>query len=656
MSSVEETTDEPMIVRAMDAGGFIRVNASFQAKVGFGATELAEKPLLDWIDPGDRELVQAALENGEKAFCARHMTRDGSALPLRMQVAKRGEDLFVLGRCAGVHAQPELSEGRSAEVTVLSTLDTIARIIEEQNPGYKCSILLVAEGRFVSGAGPSLPKDYNAAIDGYAVGPNVGSCGTAIFWNVPVIVDDIQADPLWAPFAELAQEAGVAACWSHPFTSTDGQVLGALALYASEPCAPTPAQLGQLKAAARMTGLAVERGRAEEELRVKRKRELELEAQLQQAEKMESLGVLAGGVAHDFNNQLQPILGYTDLLMDELEDGKQLDYVESILQAVEHSSRLVSDLLIFSRKGQLAKSTPIDIHKTLAEVAALLDHSIKKNVKIHQHLNANESITEGDPTQMQNMILNIALNANDAMPDGGDLVFRTDIVELQDTAMLAFSPPAGSYIHIQISDTGTGMDEETRQRIFEPFFTTKEAGKGTGMGLASVYGAVEKQKGTISMESTVGMGTTFSIYLPLSGASALAGVSAKSREVQHGTGRILLVDDDRAVRRFAKIALVNLGYEVTEATNGKEAVSIFEKDWKEIDAVLLDISMPEMDGPDAFHAMREINPEVKVILCTGYDTTSKAHDLLAEGVMAFLEKPYARAEMAEKLAHVLSTG
>jgi CheY-like chemotaxis protein len=257
---------------------------------------------------------------------------------------------------------------------------------------------------------------------------------------------------------------------------------------------------------------------------------------------------------------------------------------------------------------------------------------------------------------MQNMILNIALNANDAMPNGGDLAFRTDIVELQDTAMMAFSPPSGPYIHIQISDTGTGMDEETRQRIFEPFFTTKEAGKGTGMGLASVYGAVEKQKGTISMESTVGLGTTFSIYLPLSSASVRAGVSAKSREAERGTGRILLVDDDRAVRRFAKIALVNLGYDVTEATNGKEAVSIFEKDWQKIDAVLLDISMPEMDGPDAFYAMREINPEVKVILCTGYDTTSKAHDLLAEGVMAFLEKPYARAEIAEKLAHVLSAG
>ena len=171
MSGVEEIPDGPMIVRAMDAGQFIRANASFQARVGFGTTELAEKPFLDWIDPGDRGLVRAALENGEKAFLARHMTRDGSALPLRIQVAKRGEDLFVLARCAGVPAQSESFEESAGEVTVLSTLDAIARIVEEQNPGYKCSIFLVAEGRFVSGAGPSLPNDYNAAIDGYAVGP-----------------------------------------------------------------------------------------------------------------------------------------------------------------------------------------------------------------------------------------------------------------------------------------------------------------------------------------------------------------------------------------------------------------------------------------------------------------------------------------------------
>ena len=256
-----------MIVRAMDKGQFVRVNDSFKARTGFDAAELAEKPFLDWIVPGDRASVQAALDRGEKSFLARHATQDGHALLLRIQVERHVEGFYFLGRCATVPAQPESNQPGPAGATMSGTLDAIARIIEEQNPGFKCSILLVDQGRFVFGAGPSLPDDYNAAVNGYAIGPTVGSCGTAIFWNTPVIVEDIQADPLWAALAALAKKAGVAACWSHPFVSSSGKVLGALAFYAPAPCAPTAEQLSRLKAAARITGLAVERGRAEEELR-----------------------------------------------------------------------------------------------------------------------------------------------------------------------------------------------------------------------------------------------------------------------------------------------------------------------------------------------------------------------------------------------------
>jgi PAS domain S-box-containing protein len=251
----------------MGKGKFVRINDSFKAKAGFDASDLAEKPFLDWIDPRDRMIVQAALANNERLFCARHITRDGNTLQLRIQLAEHEDGLFVLGRCAKFPTQLESDAARSAEATVSGTLDATARIIEEQNPGYKCSILLVADGHFVFGAGPSLPEEYNAAVDGYAVGPTVGSCGTAIFWNTPVIVEDIQADPLWAPLAALAKKAGVAACWSHPFVSSSGNVLGALALYSPEPRSPTAEQLSLLKAFARITGLAVERGRAEEELK-----------------------------------------------------------------------------------------------------------------------------------------------------------------------------------------------------------------------------------------------------------------------------------------------------------------------------------------------------------------------------------------------------
>ena len=183
MSEVDEKADAPMIVRAMDIGKFVRVNDSFKVKVGFDAAELAEKPFLDWIDPRDRTIVQAAFENNERSFFARHITRDGNTLQLQIQQAKHEDGHFVLGRYSRLPTQLVSDEARSAEATVSGTLDAIARIIEEQNPGYKCSILLVADGRFVFGAGPSLSAEYNSAVNGYAIGPTVGSCGTCLLYT-----------------------------------------------------------------------------------------------------------------------------------------------------------------------------------------------------------------------------------------------------------------------------------------------------------------------------------------------------------------------------------------------------------------------------------------------------------------------------------------
>ncbi|MCP5352176.1 MAG: PAS domain-containing protein [Chromatiales bacterium] len=295
--------DDPMIVRAMGKGQFVRVSDAFKARTGFDVAELAGKPFLDWIAPGDRARVQAALDNGETSFSAGHITRDGRTLPLHMEVAKQGDGFYVLGRSVPTTAQPEADQPSAAEATMAGTLDAIARIVEEQNPEFKCSILLVDQGRFVFGAGPSLPDEYNAAVNGYAVGPNVGSCGTAIFWNTPVIVSDIQADPLWAPLAGIAKRAGVAACWSHPFVSSSGKVLGALAFYATEPRTPTPRQLSHLRAAARITGLAVERGRAEEAL------------------------IRAEAATHAARNQLQAILNaMPDLLFEVDVEGRVLEY------------------------------------------------------------------------------------------------------------------------------------------------------------------------------------------------------------------------------------------------------------------------------------------------------------------------------------------
>jgi PAS domain S-box-containing protein len=262
--------DPPMIVRATAPNGYVRVNASFQAAVGFCPAELAEKPLLEWIELVDRTQVQELLAAGEGCCVARHLVKSGGSVALSWRM--RADETMVLGLSAP--SAPLLDrESDSGMIddreTVSATLATIARILEEQNPGYMCSILLLDKASRVvtGGAGPSLPAHYNEAVEGLRIGPTVGSCGTASFWNIPVIVEDIQSDPLWRDLAPLARKTGVNACWSHPFSSRDGRILGAVALYYPERRAPTAEQMSRLRTAARMTGLAVERGRAEEALR-----------------------------------------------------------------------------------------------------------------------------------------------------------------------------------------------------------------------------------------------------------------------------------------------------------------------------------------------------------------------------------------------------
>ena len=239
----------------------------------------------------------------------RHRTSDGASLLLDLRIRHQGEGPVVLGRCVESCAKTASGEEADVDATVKGTLHKIAGIVEEQNPGYKCSILLVAHGRFVKGAGPSLPDNYNDAIDGYAIGPTVGACGTAIYWNVPVIVEDIQRDPLWVPFAELAKKAGVGACWSHPFATKGGRVLGALALYSPEPRAPTAEQISALRAAAQLTGLAVERGRAEEELRSAN----EVKARFM------------ANMSHEIRTPLNALIGITDSLQEAQEVTPQSD-------------------------------------------------------------------------------------------------------------------------------------------------------------------------------------------------------------------------------------------------------------------------------------------------------------------------------------------
>ena len=378
----------------------------------------------------------------------------------------------------------------------------------------------------------------------------------------------------------------------------------------------------------------------------------ELEVRLRHSEKLDAIGQLAGGVAHDFNNQLGAILGYAEMLVNEISDPLLQRHAIGIMKAATRSSDLTKMLLAFARKGKYV-SVSVNVHSVVMEVVSLLSRIIDKRIEIREFLDADPNTTSGDPTQLQNAILNIAINARDAMPSGGILSFSTTIVDLEEKAF-NFEIPAGRYIQVSVTDTGIGMSEEIKRHLFEPFFTTKEVGKGTGLGLAAVYGTVKNHGGAISVYSEEGHGTCFKIYLPLLSGKLEIEQKPVEPAQPRASARILIVDDEELLRDMASQMLKKLGYDVLTAKDGREALAIYSDSWKTIDLVILDMVMPKMGGRDTFIAMRRINKEVKALLASGYSIGDEAQAILDEGVICFLQKPFTSADLSRKVIEALN--
>ncbi len=376
------------------------------------------------------------------------------------------------------------------------------------------------------------------------------------------------------------------------------------------------------------------------------------EERMLQAEKINALGQLAGGVAHDFNNQLSIILGYCEMLEQQLQESDPKRFVRNILTATQRSAALTKNLLAFARKGQYQK-TPVNIHRILAETTEMLERSLDKKIVIVQDLKAHAPVTLGDPSQLQNALLNLAINARDAMPNGGVLTFSTENVLRADLNGAAHSNDlnADEYIRINVRDTGTGMSDEVQRHLFEPYFTTKPVGKGTGMGLASVYGTVKNHKGAVQVHSQLGRGTTFKVYLPVERDTAAA-LPPKIKNVRSLKKlRILLVDDEEIVRSMLSYTLSSRGHMVREAFNGRDAVEIYKRHWNEIDLVILDMIMPEMNGSETFREMKKLNPRIKALVSSGY-SQEEVQAILDEGVTGFIEKPFEQHRLDALLERV----
>jgi PAS domain S-box-containing protein len=382
----------------------------------------------------------------------------------------------------------------------------------------------------------------------------------------------------------------------------------------------------------------------------------EMQARLFQAQKMESVGRLAGGVAHDFNNLLQAMSGNIQLLlMKRTGNHPDANRLKSVAGTIDRAARLVRQLLLFGRKAEI-KRERVDLNREVGEAAAILERTIPKMIRIELDMDESIRPIHADPVQVEQVLLNLGGNAADAMPRGGRLLLRTR------NAVIGTGAPGadrdirpGRYVLLSVADTGTGMDPETAKHVFEPFFTTKEIGKGTGLGLASVFGIVKGHGGEISCESEPDKGTTFSVFWPAMESDSVAPrVESPSKcSPERGEECVLVVDDEETIRELTAEMLVLQGYTVLLADSGEQALAVYAKESASIDLVILDLNMPGMGGLRCLRELRKRNPDVRVLVASGYSVQAEAREVMRAGAAGFIGKPYRHAELLERIRDVL---
>ncbi len=379
------------------------------------------------------------------------------------------------------------------------------------------------------------------------------------------------------------------------------------------------------------------------------------EQQLLQSQKMEAIGRLAGGVAHDINNILGAIMTTASMIrLEAIETEQDPENAKTILLACKKGCDLTRNILGFARKGKYVK-TAVRLNSVIRGVESLLKRTISKRIKINTRMEDELRLIEADSSQIEHALMNVCINAADAMQNGGTLTIATDNVELLGRRHDGTGLPPGDYVRLSVTDTGVGMDKPTLDKVFEPFFTTKPKGEGTGLGLSMVYGVIENHQGTVTIDSQPQRGTTVTFFIPsiASQARSLPTRDSILPPSETGQGGILIIDDEEMIRRSQQRVLEKLGYTVLVAENGKEALEIYREHKSEIGLVILDQIMPVMDGFETFPRLRSINPQVKVLLCSGYAKDEKIDALLENGASGFLQKPFDLSVLSEEVANAM---
>lgn len=381
-----------------------------------------------------------------------------------------------------------------------------------------------------------------------------------------------------------------------------------------------------------------------------------LEAQWQHAQRMESIGTLAGGIAHDFNNLMMGIQGNISLLLFDIDSSfPHYKKLKNIEESIKSGARLTSQLLGYARKGKY-EARRLVLNQIVDESAETFGRT-RKEITINRRFESDLSEIEADRTQIEQILFNLFINAADAMPGGGDLTLKTTNINSQDMTDKQYKPVAANYVMLQVTDTGEGMDTKTLERIFDPFFTTKGLGRGTGLGLASVYGIIKAHGGYIDVDSEQGVGTTFHIYFPAIDKSNIhSHIPHKGPDrIKPGKGTILMVDDEEIIIDVSIEMLEKIGYRVLKALSGKEAISEYQASSAKIDLVILDLIMPKISGGEVYDKLKEINPQVKVLLSSGYSVDGQATEILKRGCNGFIQKPFNMEELSRKVNEILDS-
>lgn len=607
-------------------GVYQEVNPAMASILGYGAQELIGKKVAEFTHLDEIEkrahfledLLSGRISSGVQE--RRMIRKDGSVVWVRIwatvQRSNSGQPLYFISLVQDITAQKQAEDAlRESEERYKSLVELLPEGVWVQRQGE----ILYVNPAMVRLLGASRPEDLLGKSIYQFVHPDSRA-------SVEQRTEEILRDGTTVPLKEQR------------YITLDGSIV-------EVETSATAVPFGGQRAV-----LAVYRDIGQRKQHEKERKALE--ERLLQAQKMEAVGILAGGIAHDFNNLLMSIQGNVSLLLLETPAGHpNKERLEAIQDAVKSGAELTRQLLGFARGGRY-EMRPMDMNQLLEETSVLFGRT-RKNITIHKRFQPGIWPVEADRSQMEQVLMNIFVNAADAMPQGGELFLDTQNVSLDEEYVKPFSGRPGPYVRVSITDTGKGMEEEILKHIFEPFFTTKAMGRGTGLGLATVYGIVKGHKGLITVYSTPGQGTTFHIYLPASQREPSKELRLPAGVIK-GKGTVLLIDDEEMILKVASQLLEALGYKVVTARGGQAGLKTYRELMDQVDLVLLDMIMPDMGGGEVFDRLKEMNPEVRVLLSSGYSVNGQAMQILEKGCKGFIQKPFSLAELSQKIHAALA--